>query len=233
MNNIALSVTKAITDLLEQNEKQFRDQQSTQDTQAKLLNRLTTRIESLESKCSELENENAHLKQELAESKNLEKDLAKDLCSIKSDVEKLNVRVAEYGGWVKLITAIASQIQGLNIARDNIESQLSKIDQNQSELADQIQRQQRQIDSALSCRMPVKSPSTSSFFNGNTHSSLSRQRHGSSTPKNKTLYRSLDANDDINELSSHAENLREGVEALNALQQSFEVLRSSSFYSDD
>lgn len=82
------SVTNGIKDLLEQNEKRFVSQQSSQEGLAKLLDDLKEKYESLESRCQEYENDNANLKLELQQFKKSEKDTAKEIVKLNSELQQ-------------------------------------------------------------------------------------------------------------------------------------------------
>lgn len=236
MDSLASGLTKAISDVLEQNEKRFVDQQSSQEAHTKLLENLQTRVDCLESKCKELIGENASLKKELEESKIRTELGAKE---IKTSIIELEARLKKYGDWFNLITTIAAQVTALNDFRDNMQERMKEIYETQNEIVQQVRRHQLQLNAAAaaatnnthSYRVPIKSPSTSSFLSSNNYTSLPRYKSNTNfNHQNNNLLSSLDPNDEMNDLSEHAENLRKGVQDLNALQRSFE---KHSFYSDD
>lgn len=242
MDNLALSVSKSITEFLEQNEKRFVVQHTLQEQHAKSLQEFQIRIDNLEKKCEELVTENTNLRNELETVRKREEETVKDMITTKSDLDKMQASVNECNEWVRLITALTSQVQYLNESRDSVEKELKAIQKNQVEFNKQIERQQRQLNATAATaqaaatapyRAPIRSPSTSSFFNGNMHSHSPMPRYKPQTNHHyhkEDLFGSIEANDEISEMSENAESLMKEVQVLNDLHRSFE---KSSICSDD
>lgn len=261
MDNLALSVSKSITDFLQQNEKRFSEQHTQQELHNQLLIDLQAKVEQLETKCEALTTENKSLREELDTLKQREDATSKDMITTKSDLEKMHAKVNECSEWVRLITALTQQVHNLNESRDTTDKEIKTILKNQIKLDKQIERHQRQLDTTTAMaqaaaaavatttsstnaphysiinRTPIRSPSASSFLNGNTgsHSSLANRYKPHSSSNLRHHYRedyagSIDANDEISEMSENAESLLKEVQALNELHRSFE---RNSICSDD
>lgn len=220
MDGLASGVTKAITEYLHQNEKRQTAQQTTSETHEKLLESLQGSIKNLEIKCEELTKENASLKEELRNREKRDEQTEKDINKTKLDADKLQARLGELEKWPELIAAVVEKIKSLEEFRVIANDQLEKINENQYEFAKQIKRQQ---SANTPYRIPVKSPSASSYLNGNTHSSLPRPKQA--FHKNNLLIESVDHDDDdMSSVSEQAERLKR---ELVHLSRSFE---DSSFY---
>lgn len=263
MDTLALSLTKAITDLLEQSEKRFHAQQTKQEAQANLIADLGTRLANLEIRCQELKDENDSLKEELKLSTNLgneettnqislarsqiekhvaadcdslRKELklsklkgdetAKEICGLKSHIEKLQKQSDEYEGWEKLISIMADKIKSFDDFKDRIDVTLKDIIDNQNGIAKEVKRhRQKLVENSL--RPTVRSPSTSTLLNGsnnNMHGSMGRLKQPTKyyDHHSSNNFFSESPDEELSQLSDHAEILKKGVDALNDLQRSFE-----------
>lgn len=259
MDNLALSVTKSITDFLEHNEKRLASQNSQLDRQNQLLIELQTKFEKLEKKCGELESENTGLRSEIQLLKQADESSSKNMIALQADLEKMQDQAKKYGDWVNVMGVLTQQVHDLNLIRDETKETINNLLINQSKLDKKIERQQRQINtvsataraasvSAAAAAAPspitnaphynvinrtaVRSPSTSSFFNGNNNSHNQMHRFkpqmSSNTHNHFNHYSnddylgSTDPFDEVSELSENAEELVREVKALNELQRSFE-----------
>lgn len=243
MDNIADVITNALKEFLDKNERRATTQQTVQESHATLLNDLQVRLTSLEnkcqelsasnvsleSKCQELNNENANLKVQVQLYKGREEELTEHVNKAKKDIEKLNKHVNdEFEKFILLSHASVERIKSLVSSRDDMEQRLKEIQENQNEIAKQVRRHHQQMASTT-YRTPVRSPSASSFLNGNNHGSMPRSRLSGAYPQNMYLD-TTDVNDGISELSDHVESLKSKLDMVNDLQRSFE---KSSFYSDE
>lgn len=193
MDNLALSVSKSITEYLEQSEKRFLAQQSRHEQNNELVDALQARLEKLEKKCEDLMIQNTSLRDELEEVKRRENE---SNITTKSDLEKMQTRVNECSDWVRLMAALTEEVQNLNKSRDTVEKELEDMHKNQGELNKLLDEQQRQINATAATaaqaikaarvsatqttsrnpsynfynnRVPARSPSTSSFFSSEFH----------------------------------------------------------------
>lgn len=256
MDNLALSVSKSITDFLEQNEKRFANHHNQQDQHAKLLEDLQSRIVNLEKRCEELGVENVNLKNELENAKKLQADTVEKVITTKAEMVKMQDGVEDCRSWLDLITSIASQVDELNTSRDEILQKMENIQKNQIELNDQNRKLKRHLQSVADMtklqqqqqyqqaqhhhhvqhqqlhnhhhqsspfsRLPARSPSTSSFFNGNIpcHSPMPRYSQQNPMFHPRDQFESLENDDDG--LSVSGEHLEREAQALRELHRSFE-----------
>ena len=265
-----MSVSKSITEFLEQNEKRFTAQQAQHEQDKRLIERLESRLTNLEKNCEELAAENNSLREELEVVKKREVEMN---ITIKADIEKMSTKVNECSEWIRLISALTQQVQDLNKSMDSVNHQVSDLHKNQNDCNKLLEEQQRQISattntatqalkavrlspnhhsttrppSYINNRIPVRSPSTSSFFSSEFHNNNpqaatpipQRYKHTHrQSPTNQYLnhmprddYLSqLDPNYELVEISESAESLIKNVETLNDLHRSFE---KNSLCSDD
>lgn len=260
MENLALSVSKSITDFLEQNEKRFTTQHSQQEQHDQLLLKLQSKVEELDNKCNELVTENKTLKDEVQTLKQREDATSREMITTNSTLEKMQKSVDECREWVSLITALTGQCQTLNEARETTEKVIKNISKNHMTLNKMLERQQRQLDSVANqaaaaaaatasmntphynfLRTPVRSPSASSFSNVNIggHNPLGRHTHQATNNNNhhrlnhqrEDYEGPTDVNDQISDVSECADRLYTEVKVLDELQRSFG--RNSSICSYD
>lgn len=147
MDNLALSVTKSITDFLENNEKRFANQNSELERQNKLLADLQAKYEKLEKKFGELENENTNLKSEIQSLKQADDAASNDMMTFKSDLHKMQDQAKKYGDWVNVMGVLTQQVHDLNLIRDDTKRRMDEFFSKQSKLEKIIVKQQREINS--------------------------------------------------------------------------------------
>lgn len=218
MENLAFSLSKSITEFLEHNERRLVKQNSQQEKHDKLLEDLNNRVEQLETRCQELLTENRTLKGEMEVIKQREDAAARDMITIKSDLEKMHTRVDECQQWVRLMTTLAEKVHALSLASETQETKVKDLLKSQTDLTKQLEKQQKYLNATASAaqaaaaaasvrssttttaphysiKTPSRSPSTASFFNGNMN------RFQSSTPRSKPAGNHLSSN--LNHNNNH------------------------------
>lgn len=241
MDNTALSLTRAISDFLEQNERRFSALQLSHDAQTKQLTEMQLRVDTLEAKCHTLTEEKDQLQIRVEQEHQIQERLSKQLD--RSDVEVENARKqldslhSKLAKWEKLTSTIANLVSELTDSRDRVKEKLKKLEQDQVELSHQIKRyseRHRTEPSPIHAYQPnvVRSPSVSSYLHQHTPSSRVVRPQNNYHPQNIKAFAetSLDANDDLSVISDSADALRREVGLLNELHRSFE---RGSVYSDD
>lgn len=244
MDNISLCLTKAITELLQQNERRFSVLQSEQDAQTKQISIMQDKINYLEDKCQNLLNERDQLNESLERYNEKQEKLATqvgtsdaELGATRKQVDSLQVKLNK---WEKLTTTIATCVSSLTDSRDKLEERIKKLEEDQNVLCHKVKRysdRQKLEQQAHSNHVyqpnVIRSPSASSFLNHHATSSTPRPSRSQNNFNHKSMNAfetSLDATDDLSVLSDHADTLRRQVDYLNELQKSFE---RNSVYSDD
>lgn len=177
------------------------------------------------------------------EGKNLRDKFTKHL-------DELQQKITNCERWNSVISVIATEVKTLKDEKEDLkdwkdgsDDNLRTMDENvrqlmrqQQQIVQHQQQQQRQIlqhqqlllqqqlppqqSNIGTYRVPVRSPSASSYLNGT---------HRRSTTKTSG-YESLDPADDISELSDRMENLKREVDVMNELNQRYD---GSSLYLDD
>lgn len=228
MDNLALSLSKYVTEFLEQNERRFVKQNSLQEKHNQLLADLNNRVEQLESRNQELTTENVSLKSELEVLKKRDDTSMRDIITIKSDLEKMNAQVNECKEWVRLMTALTQEVHNLNESKKTQEKVVDNLQKNQADIKIQLDKQQRHIEATVktaqaaavaaasaktslrsstvtsapqyTIKTPSRSPSTASFFNGNMN------RLQSSTPTFKPSTNNLFSSNQNHNNTHHLHN---------------------------
>lgn len=244
MDNISLCVTKAITDLLEQNERRFSALRIDHDTQAKQIANMRVEIANLQERCQTLTEEREILNDRIEKDNERQEKLTTQLeaADVQAGISRkqLESLQTKLNKWEKLTTTIANCVSSLTDSRDKLEERIKKLEEDQNDLNMRIRRysdRQRSEQQSNSNHVyqpsVVRSPSASSFLH----------HHPTSTPRpsrsqnnfnhkstNAFAETSLDVTDDLSILSDHADTLRRQVDYLNELQKSYE---RNSVYSDD
>lgn len=203
MDNLALSLSKSITGYLEQNETRFLEYGSQQEKHEKLLNDINKRVEQTETQWREILAENKKLKDELEVVKSSEEAAKEDIIIIKNDLKELKNEVRGIQEWVKLMSALTHEVKALKETRPD--DKIDELIKSQADLKKQFEKQKQQLRTIASTaqaaaataasasvrsstastaphyniKIPSRSPSTASFFNGDT------DRLQSSTPRCK------------------------------------------------
>lgn len=96
MDDLSKALTKAISNLLEQNEKRLSDLQQIQVNYDKQVESLRVKVDSLETKCLELIEENVKLKHELTEEKiKIKHEFTEENAKIKREMTEENARIKQ------------------------------------------------------------------------------------------------------------------------------------------
>lgn len=206
MDNLALGVTKAITELLESNERRSQEQRQR-------LSEMETKVDALEKTCTNLANENNKLREELTICKKQEEE-SRSIISHTADEFK------ELARWTHIITTIAQQ---LNDWKDQSTEANNRI----AQLFEHIKQHQRHLKSIVN---QLRQPPASNYTHRVTHVPRSLSSRFSNIEQSSSpLLESID-DEEISVLSDQTEHLKRGVDALNELQRSFE---KNSLYYDD
>ena len=259
MENIALSVSKSITELLEHNEKRFLALQMQQDENIKSIEKCKEQSDALEKKCQDLTDENLALRETIEAMQKNESESIINQMNIRSELDKIHKSVTDLEPWVQIMNAISSQLNNLTEFRNTLEAEMKDIHSNQIDLHKNMENQQKQINLCLAAkstnsfttkpniskhtycspyngnRLQTRSPSTSSFFSNNFHNMpMSQHSNHRSTPNHHRLRDdfpgSSDPNCELSEISHDAESLMEGV---NALEEFHRNLEKNSICSED
>lgn len=216
MDNPALDLTKALTALIERDEKRFSGQQATQETHNKLLEEFEKRIESLETKCQQLTNENENLKKEIDSLRKHEVECVTKQTETSHSIEQMR---ASQEKLARSVDIMRTQFGSQDNFNAQVEEELRKINKKQNQIIEHITRkQQQQKATANASRFPVKSPSTSSFqsppSNNNYYSLPISTYHNNSSPgfQNQLSYLS---NDELDVVSNLTAQLKDRVDAMN------------------
>lgn len=234
MSELALNLTKTLTELLDHNEKRFTSQHTDQQSLISKIDLIHTRINDLESRCQSLADENTELKLQLSAAKQREDELSKRIEDAGAEIKMIKGFSEEFKGWTQLIPSLLGQITSINGFRDDVYKKLKENEDGQNKVLKKVEALDHEVSivsqELSSSTIPayqrtyMKSPLTSSFLHTypNGHSQRGNrtpQQYHRSNDLSGEFVNNIDLNDDFSELSDCAETLRREVNLLDDLHR--------------
>lgn len=234
MDDPASNLAKAITEYVKDTTQKYSTQQTAQEDQQKRLDTLDCLCKAYDARVSNLEAKLTETERQLGESRQNESELSKSIDECQNKVTKMQAKMKEYDSCLELITILTSKFHMLEKSNEQTQASVKGIHQDHVSLAKQVQRLQQEKPPTMPSpqnhyhRPPVRSPSATSYFNG--YSPVPRHVTKNTLPSYlktspRHQYEVHDPNDELDEVESLANSLKEGV---NDLHRSYEEYYSHS-----
>lgn len=176
MAELAINLSKSLTEVLDLGEKRFNDQQLFQRTQKSEIDALRVRVSDLETKCQVLSDENAKCKaridtlvdeneklqskcQQLIESDikleselstihNKQDDLSKSVSNVRTEIDGFTPQLNYSREFPNLIVGLMNQMTSFNAFRDEIIKKLKESEEEQNMISKKVEALDQELSDA-------------------------------------------------------------------------------------